>query len=183
MLLTKGNDKVKALIFDLPTSSCGMSCDKCYAKKAEKRFPNVVKKRNLNLFSSGLPGFITRINDEIVKSKNKTVRIHSSGDFFSQEYLDKWTIVAQTRKETSFYAYTKKKHMLDFTVIEALPNVNIINSMTPFGVNYGNKEYCEDLVKIGYFLCPCNKENKIKCQVECNHCSVKGNDKVCFLIH
>jgi hypothetical protein len=43
MLLSKGNEKVKALIFDLPTSSCGKSCDRCYAKKAEKRFPNVVK--------------------------------------------------------------------------------------------------------------------------------------------
>jgi hypothetical protein len=183
MLLSKGNDKVKALIFDLPTSSCGISCNKCYAKKAEIRFPNVMKKRNYNLGESRMPEFVSNINSEIVHSKNKTVRIHSSGDFYSQDYLNKWKIVAHARRDTKFYTYTKKKQELDFTAIEALPNVNIINSVTPLGVNYGDSAYCKELVDIGYFLCPCNKENKIKCQVECNHCSIKGNDKVCFLIH
>jgi hypothetical protein len=35
------------------------------------------------------------------------VRIHVSGDFFSQDYFDAWVEVARCRPETLFYAYTK----------------------------------------------------------------------------
>jgi hypothetical protein len=35
------------------------------------------------------------------------VRIHVSGDFFSQDYFDSWMEVARQRLETVFYAYTK----------------------------------------------------------------------------
>ena len=35
------------------------------------------------------------------------VRVHDSGDFFSQEYFDAWLEVARGRPRTRFYAYTK----------------------------------------------------------------------------
>jgi hypothetical protein len=35
------------------------------------------------------------------------VRIHVSGDFFSQDYFDAWIAVAKERTQTLFYAYTK----------------------------------------------------------------------------
>ena len=35
------------------------------------------------------------------------VRIHVSGDFFSQSYFDAWLEVARQRPNTRFYAYTK----------------------------------------------------------------------------
>lgn len=182
-ILTNGNEKVKALIFDLPTSVCGITCDKCYAKKAEVRFPNVLKKRNANYESTWHPWFNAMVGEDIQKSKINTVRIHSSGDFYSQNYISKWVNIIRNKPNKMFYAYTKKKHIFNFTEMESLPNMNLIDSLTPLGVNYGNAEYCKQLVDIGYFLCPCSKENKIKCQVECSHCSIKGNDKVAFLQH
>jgi hypothetical protein len=39
--------------------------------------------------------------------KAKIVRIHVSGDFFSQTYFDAWYGVARIRPEVIFYAYTK----------------------------------------------------------------------------
>ncbi len=35
------------------------------------------------------------------------VRVHDSGDFFSQTYFDAWMEVARQRRRTLFYAYTK----------------------------------------------------------------------------
>ena len=35
------------------------------------------------------------------------VRVHCSGDFFSQQYFDAWLAVACLRPETQFYTYTK----------------------------------------------------------------------------
>ena len=39
--------------------------------------------------------------------KVKRLRVHSSGDFFSQAYFDAWMIVATERPDILFYAYTK----------------------------------------------------------------------------
>ena len=35
------------------------------------------------------------------------IRIHSSGDFFSQDYFDAWIVVPRAHPERTFYAYTK----------------------------------------------------------------------------
>ena len=35
------------------------------------------------------------------------VRIHQSGDFFSQAYFDSWVLVAQAYPDKKFYGYTK----------------------------------------------------------------------------
>jgi hypothetical protein len=55
----------------------------------------------------------------------KRVRIHDSGDFFSQAYLDAWMRAAREFPRTRFYAYTKSLH-LDFS--QAPANLSIIQS-------------------------------------------------------
>lgn len=180
--LTRGNTKVKALIFDLPTSVCLKSCRGCYAQKSEKRFPNVIKKRNNNYNASLLEGFSDAIIRDLNKSKkHKIVRIHSSGDFFSQDYINKWHYIISSNKDVMFYAYTKNLDLFDFSVIKDNRNFNLINSITPNGNNYGSLDYCQDLVdNHNYFLCPCHTGD-IKCMVDCNVCLTA--DKVCFVQH
>lgn len=39
------------------------------------------------------------------------VRIHDSGDFFSQDYLDAWKAIAAAFPSVIFYAYTKSLHL------------------------------------------------------------------------
>jgi len=180
-LLTKGNTKVKALLFDLPTDVCAIQCVKCYARKAEIRFPNVLRKRYSNFIISGNDNFPTLISDEIKKSKYKIVRIHSSGDFYSQVYISKWTIIAKAFPGIQFYAYTKAKDLFDFSDFEELENVNIINSITELGVNYGNETFCNELVKLGYTLCPCRKGIHIDCMIDCNICLTQK--QICFIEH
>jgi hypothetical protein len=47
------------------------------------------------------------INRSLPRKGIKLVRIHSSGDFFSQAYFDAWLFVAQANPHLIFYAYTK----------------------------------------------------------------------------
>lgn len=73
---------------------------KCYAASAE-RFPGVRKSRWDNLErskASWLP--------ELPRGA-KSVRIHGSGDFYSQKYFDLWLGYAEARPEVEFWAYTK----------------------------------------------------------------------------
>ena len=38
------------------------------------------------------------------------MRIHVSGDFFTQSYFDAWCVVAEDNPDVLFYAYTKSLH-------------------------------------------------------------------------
>ena len=72
---------------------------KCYSASAE-RFPGVRTSRwnNLEQSKDSLPPL----------PKNcKSVRIHSSGDFYSQEYFNKWIDFCNDNKDVEFWAYTK----------------------------------------------------------------------------
>ena len=72
---------------------------KCYSASAE-RFPGVRNSRwnNLEQSKDGLPP---------LPKKCKSVRIHASGDFYSQAYFDKWIDYCNENKDVEFWAYTK----------------------------------------------------------------------------
>ena len=73
---------------------------RCYAASAE-RFPAVRKSRWENLEA------VLR-NEHIKIPRDAThIRIHGSGDFFSQEYFDKWLLVCRQNPRVKFWAFTK----------------------------------------------------------------------------
>ena len=55
------------------------------------------------------------------------IRIHDSGDFFSQDYLNLWTSIAGANPEILFYAYTKEVAMVSTRLLPR--NFRIIYSM------------------------------------------------------
>lgn len=73
---------------------------RCYAASAE-RFPAVRDHRWKN-FDYVKDGGIPEIPE-----KAKAIRIHSSGDFFSQKYFDMWLELCRKNPDIEFWAYTK----------------------------------------------------------------------------
>lgn len=119
-LLQKGNRKLPAStgIFNLPRAiTCpGRTayCQKvCYANKAERMYKAVLPYRTRMLTLTKDPGFVGLMTAEILRSKRRVIRIHESGDFYDQGYLDKWLDIARALPAVTFYAYTKS-WMLDF---------------------------------------------------------------------
>lgn len=126
-----GNAKLQGVtaIFDLPAGHscpfanlCKSSAHKitgritdgpntqfrCYAASGEAR-SNAARRTRWNNFNllkgksaSNMASLIANCLPETLK-----VRIHSSGDFFNQDYFDAWIIVARQYPERIFYAYTK----------------------------------------------------------------------------
>ena len=72
---------------------------RCYAASAE-RFPSARASRWANY-----RGVLRGIMPDIHGCAN--VRIHMSGDFFSQAYFDQWLSVASSHGATLFWAFTK----------------------------------------------------------------------------
>jgi len=73
---------------------------RCYAASAE-RFPGVRDSRwaNFDLMKAG--------GRPDIPKKCKAIRIHMSGDFFSQAYFDSWLEICRSRPDIEFWAYTK----------------------------------------------------------------------------
>ena len=73
---------------------------KCYAAAAE-RFPGVRDSR-WNNFENAKNGIVPQ-----PPKLAKSIRVHGSGDFFSQSYFDRWVDIAMQNPDKEFWAYTK----------------------------------------------------------------------------
>ena len=184
--LTNGNEKLhKVLVFDLPAVlSCPncKDCKKtCYAVQAQEQYEDCRVFRNTNFYMAVCEK--EKLQELIVaqlkRARTNVVRIHSSGDFFSQQYIDMWTAIMKQFPNKKFYAYTKVEKLFKF---KKLSNFNLITSFINGKLNYGNIEYCNELKKhYNAFICPCGIDKKVKCGIDCNYCVTNKN--VCFLQH
>ena len=118
----KNTDKVHFLIWNLPSqTTCPYATDlckkSCYAKRAE-RYPSCKNSRQQNYYDSLEYDFTLNmiytiellINSNAIKGKKIYFRIHESGDFYNQEYFDKWLKVItyfEGYENLTFLAYTK----------------------------------------------------------------------------
>lgn len=119
----QNNDKVRYMIWNLPSvTTCPYrtkNCESlCYAKKAEKIYPQVLPSRIKNYEDSLKADFVknmiytieTRLNSKAFKDKKVVFRIHESGDFYSLEYARKWIHICKHFENDNrivFLAYTK----------------------------------------------------------------------------
>ena len=82
---------------------------RCFSASQEVQYTNVYNSRKHNfdlLRNLHFEDMVELINGSLPKNTG-IVRIHVAGDFFSQQYLDAWYIVALRNPNTLFYAYTK----------------------------------------------------------------------------
>jgi len=121
-----GNSKLAKLdtvSFNIPAfrSADGFQCcpkagacaTLCYARQGRYILPNVAASREFNLaiVRGNLNRFVEMATEDLSKIKNSTVRVHDSGDFFSQPYMDAWFAIAKAFPDKKFYAYTKSLHL------------------------------------------------------------------------
>jgi len=92
--------------------SAGICRHVCYARHGTYTWPTVKAKHqaNLRFVLDDMPGWQQAMGDELGRKKFRGiwVRIHDSGDFFSDAYLLAWLRIIRARPETNFYAYTKE---------------------------------------------------------------------------
>ena len=111
-LLSNQNTKLgKLSSFSLPLCSCDKTMNKqckkyCYANYMYRLYPGYRKKMQANLRATKSGHFIEQMCYELEEA-SYYVRLHVSGDFYSQDYLDMWMIIANRNPNHLFYCYTK----------------------------------------------------------------------------
>lgn len=99
----------------------------CYAKQGRYAMPNVMAARLNNLHESMKESFVEDMVKALTKARSyNVVRIHDSGDFYSQSYFDKWVAIAEALPQRIFYAYTKN-HTLNMA--NKPDNLRIVRSL------------------------------------------------------
>ena len=176
-LIQKGNSKLhNAYMFNLPATKevCNRACHGCYAAREQVRFPVILEARTKRLNASLDPTFSTTIITELssLKTKPKYFRVHASGEFYSQDYISQWEVVAKEFPQIIFYAYTKRINDFDFSALSALPNFVLINSLQFNKLNYSK---LEDAPK-DVFICP--SYAGATCGESCTYCQTKGQADV-----
>ena len=99
----KSNNRVSFLIWNTPAVitcpyATELSKKFCYALKAERQYPDAKKSRYDHFEISKQSDFVDRMIYTILvelsrpanKDKKIVFRIHESGDFYNQEYANKW---------------------------------------------------------------------------------------------
>ena len=181
--ISRGNVKVKANIFNLPSkTTCleGLECHKyCYAGKAEIQYPAVLPSRERNLAASKTPEFIDDIVSLLKTRRNKLVRIHESGDFYSLAYIASWFCIALELPDYTFYAYTKRTDLFNVGIIVAKPK-NFVLLYSVDGMDKVEK-LPKGFDKIALVSstetnCPAQSDKDVLCGVQCEKC-FKGNVK------
>jgi len=81
---------------------------KCYSAFTE-RYPNVreLAWNNLMSLKRKTKDEMTKLLSDAVPPEARYVRIHSGGDFFSQDYFDAWVEVVLRHPGKRFWAFTK----------------------------------------------------------------------------
>jgi hypothetical protein len=159
--LKNGNVKVKAYILDMPAvytcKNCVGCAPTCYAVGAQIQYPDTKLGRfaNLYLFMNHRDTFHTKINEQLRKNEFSAVRLHSSGDIFSQRYLSFLEDIVKENPDKTFYVYTKVGDY-DYDSIDQHENFNRVNSVMPDGQkNYGDMAYIKKASKeYGVKICP-----------------------------
>ena len=171
--ISTGNLKMdNTLIFNLPAkTTCPGSTElcrgKCYACK-NQRFANVVASREQNLEASKGSEFVDAVVSFVTKyfgNESGFLRVHESGDFYSQEYLDKWLEIARRLPNVKFLAFTKS-YMLDFSKVP--DNFKMIYSVFP------DTKYIVNELPIAY-AGNCifrNPSKTVPCPGKCDKCRV-----------
>lgn len=173
IVVGKGNTKThdSILIFNLPAiktcPNCSQCASSCYAMKAERNYPSVRGSRQSNWDSSKRPCFVPRMVELINRSGLKVVRVHESGDFYSQEYADKWSRIAALCPNVKFFAYTKSPYR------PVGSNWNIVESILPDGsINFGPRALITQKAKqYRAKICPYGIAKKAHtCGLHCTAC-------------
>lgn len=176
---------------DCVTGSCPCHCDGCYCDSGNYRYDSTKAANILKLLLAKLyPAWTAAaIKAQIAADGITQIRIHAAGDFFSRKYVNMWIDIITSTPRVTYWTYTKYDYAIE--MFRGIPNVSIVPSITPSGINFGT---CSELLEkyaalsaAGYrvHICACGTEYEKHCADCKTGCKAieKTCDYVLFIKH
>ncbi len=183
-----------ALVWNLPPVVTCPGATNCanYCYNADTRndiFPIERWCSNLYWVRDRQEDAIKKINAQIRSVTQPVIRLHSSGDFFSNDYIEMWKKIATENREAIFWGYTRSWRIPELiNSLEQLRLENNVwlyasleeNDIPPKGWAFckvGTKEYHE-----GLFNCPEQYLGGPNC-LSCGVCFSDDIKNIYFVMH
>lgn len=160
----------------------------CYATKGFFRLKNVKNSLNTNYQIAGdLDKFKSDMIKALKKAKVTAVRIHASGDFFSEDYIGVWIDIIKTYPDIKFWAYTRSWRVTDLIAplhkLSQLSNLQLFASMDktttetpPSWMRIADLVDKFSEAKVNYVKCPNQRNPDITCE-KCTYCFKPAKSK------
>lgn len=192
--LKAGNEKLdKGVLISstAPIVCCPLCKDckgTCYACNSLRQYDDVCNSRMIwsLMVKYDMDYYFQLISNQLKRTSKRIVRIHESGDFISQEYVNAWYKIVKAFPNIKFYTYTKTNDIFDFSEIEKLPNFKLNKSYIHGFMNYGTLGYLENLKKLypgEVAVCPATLGKNVHCGKNCKLCIENNGKCVAFVGH
>ncbi len=194
MMFSQKNRKLGLIpSFNISTEPCRKikQCRNCYAKycyaRKIERIYRAFRLKNLENYKLSLKKDFTGKAVKELKFLGDYFRIHTSGEFYNQEYLNKWFRIARAYPKKIFYCYTKRydlsfykrpKNMIIYLSDDYLALQKYYNRFD--GVAYVRFDKSKP-IEAGFKLCTNQTNKEVQCS-DCLLCTKKGK-KICFDRH
>lgn len=191
-LVIKGNSKMgkSVAVFNLPP---GKTCTPtqwcltgrsgkpaCYAFRNNCILPSVIASTEWRMQESLKPDFVDRVVSEL-DGRFDLVRVHSTGDFYSSEYVKKWLAIATALPRVRFRTTTRRSDLApEVSRLASLRNFVIRESLDPFrpepGMGLPFAALSSLAIAKGKFKCPNGCET-------CGYVCWMSRRSICFDEH
>ena len=185
-------DRATGAIVDLPQHN-GTTADefRCFAAMAEVR-PNVREARWHNwdllretIHGNGNQALLARDLIDMslsMQPPKELVRVHESGDFWTENYLKAWLMVAKQRPRQKFYAYTKSLGMW-YNLKDLIPSNFYLTASYGGTLDYMLPKYPDVYTRIAYVVYTEEEaaERGLEIDHDDSHCL--GDKSFALLVH
>lgn len=193
LAISTKNRKINHMSFSVtPILTCGKECNEChkycYDMKSYIMYRDTRHSRNRNYLLSLQKDFVENMTNELKYLDVKHFRLHVGGDFYNQEYVNKWYEIIRKTPQIKFYAFTKKYNTLDLATNKP-SNLILIGSINDYQAKTYDRMTLKDkgLSKVarvlkdgcilgtkakvsGGFTCQGGVNKNIGCGRGCNKC-------------
>jgi len=179
-------------IMDLPQFN-GTEADeyRCFAAMAETR-PTVREARWHNwdllretIHMNGNQAMLLRDLIDISllsQPQEDLIRIHESGDFWTENYMRAWIMVAQSRPHQTFYAYTKSLGMW-YNLKDLIPSNFYLTASQGGTLDYLIPKYPEVFQRIAYVVYTEEEAQERGLQIDHDDSHCLGDKPFALLVH
>ena len=167
----------------------------CYNADTNKHYPMKEWENNLWWALHKMEELKKHLIERIMAEENIAVRIHSSGDFFSLNYINMWREIAAVCRNAYFWAYTRSWAVEELhDAIICLSEIANISLFASYDSTMGLK--CHELYSSlavepndlsdynspQFYVCP-EQFTGGKCCADCGFCITRGDRDVVFTVH
>jgi hypothetical protein len=185
-------DRVTGLITDLPQYT-GTEADefRCFAAMAEVR-PNVRAARwhNWDLIREVIHrngNQATLLRDLIdlsltMQAPKDLVRVHESGDFWTENYMRAWLMAAAQRPKQTFYAYTKSLGMW-YNLRDQIPSNFYLTASCGGTLDYLIPKYSAVFQRVAYVVYTEEQATELGLEIDHSDELCLGSKPFALLVH